>query len=202
MKLNLGCGRTLKKGYVNVDIVKEKGVDIVHNLNKFPYPFEDNSVDEIFAQDILEHVEDAKGFIEECWRICKPNASIYVRTVHWSGSVAWTDITHVRPFGIDSFGYYNPDLDKTKTTTLYGSDVNIPVKLDAKGKFLFNRFYRMLGIEFLFNKFPRLYEHVFCGIFQCGLLEFNIKVIKDSPNINNANLTARDSTLEVEDGNN
>ena len=53
MKINLGCGRNIMKGYVNVDKIKLRGVDVVHDLDKFPYPFKENSVDEIYARYIL-----------------------------------------------------------------------------------------------------------------------------------------------------
>ena len=42
-KLNFGCGPEIMKGYVNMDILKLSGVDVVHNFNKFPYPFKDNA---------------------------------------------------------------------------------------------------------------------------------------------------------------
>jgi len=42
-KLHLGCGKIIKEGYVNLDIQKLPGVDVIHDLNKFPYPFKDNS---------------------------------------------------------------------------------------------------------------------------------------------------------------
>jgi predicted SAM-dependent methyltransferase len=58
MKLNLGCGSDYRQGYINVDRVS--GVaDVVHDLNVFPYPWSDNSVDEIVARHILEHLEDS-----------------------------------------------------------------------------------------------------------------------------------------------
>ena len=47
MKLNLGCGRDIREGYVNLDKAGLDGVDVVHDLNVFPYPFEDNEFDEI-----------------------------------------------------------------------------------------------------------------------------------------------------------
>ena len=41
MKLNLGCGKDIRHGYVNLDIVNYGGNQI-HDINAFPYPFEDN----------------------------------------------------------------------------------------------------------------------------------------------------------------
>lgn len=57
-KLHLGCGEDIKEGYINLDFLKMDGVDVVHNLNKFPYPFEDNQFDEVYASHILEHLDD------------------------------------------------------------------------------------------------------------------------------------------------
>ena len=41
MKLNLGSGSKILKGYVNVDKFQYYNPDVVHDLEKFPYPFED-----------------------------------------------------------------------------------------------------------------------------------------------------------------
>ena len=54
MKLNIGCGDKIKKGYVNLDIRKISGVDIVHDLNT-ALPYGNDSIDEIIAHDLLEH---------------------------------------------------------------------------------------------------------------------------------------------------
>ena len=52
MKLNLGCGSKILNGYTNVDKFDYYNPNIVHDLEKFPYPFDENSVEEI----ILSHV--------------------------------------------------------------------------------------------------------------------------------------------------
>ena len=39
MKLHLGCGHIIKEGWVNHDIVPLAGVDVVHDLTKFPWPW-------------------------------------------------------------------------------------------------------------------------------------------------------------------
>lgn len=55
VKLNLGCNQNPKAGYVNVDIEKFDGVDVVADLEK-RWPWEDGSVDEIFCADLPEHL--------------------------------------------------------------------------------------------------------------------------------------------------
>ena len=41
-KLNLGCGTDIKKGYINLDVAKLDGVDVVHDINRLPLPFKEN----------------------------------------------------------------------------------------------------------------------------------------------------------------
>ena len=56
MKLNLGCGSKIYDGYVNLYKYDIYNVDIEHVLEKIPYPFKDNSVDEIILSHVLEHI--------------------------------------------------------------------------------------------------------------------------------------------------
>lgn len=54
MKLNLGCSDDHKVGYLNVDCVKP--ADLVVNLCN-PWPWKDDAIDEIYAKDVFEHLE-------------------------------------------------------------------------------------------------------------------------------------------------
>ena len=73
LKLNIGCGGDIKEGYINLDIRKHKGykVDVAHNLDHYPYPFKDNYFDEVYARDVIEHVQDIFKCMMEIKRICK-----------------------------------------------------------------------------------------------------------------------------------
>ena len=42
-KLDIGCGRGKPDGYIGIDMLDFDGVDIVWNLENFPWPLEDNS---------------------------------------------------------------------------------------------------------------------------------------------------------------
>jgi len=68
-KLNLGCGDVIKSGWVNVNYEKTVGVDVVHDLNVFPYPFKDGFYDEILMDNVLEHLYEPHRVISECYRI-------------------------------------------------------------------------------------------------------------------------------------
>ena len=63
--LDLGCGNAKRPGAVGVDFNDRTAADIVHNLNSFPYPFEDASFDEIYLDNVLEHLDDVMGVMEE-----------------------------------------------------------------------------------------------------------------------------------------
>lgn len=105
-KLNVGCGQIIKPGYVNLDIINLVGVDIVHDLNKFPYPFKENSFDEILCDSILEHVDDFIKVLKELHRIAKPGAVLNIAVPFWNSTIAWADPTHKRGFTLDTFTYF------------------------------------------------------------------------------------------------
>lgn len=53
-RLNLGCGEDVRSGYVNVDLRPLRGIDVIADIRELP--FEPNSVAEIMALDVFEHV--------------------------------------------------------------------------------------------------------------------------------------------------
>ena len=102
--LNIGCGKTRLPHSIGVDLVPIEGfVDIVHNLDLLPYPFESDYADEIHMYHVLEHLHDPLQKIEELHRVLKSGGVLYLRVPHFSSMGAFTDITHIRPFGYLSF---------------------------------------------------------------------------------------------------
>lgn len=107
MKLNLGAGRNPVDGYVNVDRADLPGIDVVHDLESFPLPFDDDTFDEIVGVDLIEHITDALGLMAELWRIAKPGAVCMFGLPYGSSDDAWDDPTHVRPYFINSWSYFS-----------------------------------------------------------------------------------------------
>lgn len=110
VKLNLGCGRYPRVGWLNLDVVAGAGVDIHLDLERCrPYsiPLENDSVDEFLLSHILEHIRDTLGLMQELYRIAKPGAKMEIRTPYGSSDDAWEDQTHVRPYFINSFLYFS-----------------------------------------------------------------------------------------------
>lgn len=106
MKLNLGCGIKKIDGYIGVDNIETEAVDIIHDLNVFPYPFEDNSVNEILMDNVLEHLDDVIKIMEELHRISTPGAIINIKVPYFKSNSAYTDPTHKHFFTETSFKYF------------------------------------------------------------------------------------------------
>ena len=100
MKLNLGCGYRRMEGWVNVDKFEACQPDLVLDLEKTPWPFEDDSVDEVMLIHVLEHIGASTdaflGFIKELHRVCRHGAQIRIHVPHPRHDDFLNDPTHVR----------------------------------------------------------------------------------------------------------
>jgi len=110
-KLNIGCGREAKEGYVNLDKAKIPGVDVVHDIDTFPWPFDDNSFDEVYGRDIIEHVKDLFKAMMEIKRICKNDAVVRLIVPYWHSSGAFYP-NHNYFFNVDSMKFFTEE-DRT-----------------------------------------------------------------------------------------
>lgn len=179
MKLNIGCGKDVREGYVNMDIRKTPGVDVVRDLNKLPYPFKKEQFEEVLAYNVLEHLEDPCAVLEELHRILKNNGVLKITVPHFSSWTAWQDPTHKRPFGYDSFAYFSADTTKhfcgLKDQEHFFSFKFSKIKrklIFSKGLHLWNYF-----IEPFANAFPYLWEHTFLkNLFPAETLE--VRMVK------------------------
>lgn len=106
MLLNLGCGNHILPNCTNVDITPYKGVDKVVDLSVFPWCWEDNSIDGIFANHIIEHLPDPKPFILECHRILKKGGFLRIKVPHSSNISAVGCLGHYRTFSYDTLNDY------------------------------------------------------------------------------------------------
>lgn len=106
MKLDLGCGKRKKDGFIGVDSRAFDGVDVVCNLGKDPWPWENGSVDEAHCSHMLEHLKPAERihFANEMYRVLKPGGKASIITPHFASVRAYGDLTHEWP-PVVSFWY-------------------------------------------------------------------------------------------------
>jgi SAM-dependent methyltransferase len=95
-KLDIGCGRNKDPQFTGIDIHHWPGVDVVWDLEKFPWPLEDNTFSYIKAIHVVEHINDQVGFFREIHRVAANNAIVHLETPHFSSRDSWADPTHVR----------------------------------------------------------------------------------------------------------
>lgn len=118
-KLNLGSGRDIKDGWINLDSAKLPGVDIVHDIENLPLPFKNDEFDEILCQDILEHIEYIP-ILKDLHRILKPGGKLRIRVPHFTSKLNYTDPTHKKRFSIYTFEMFaNSKFAKSKEREYY-----------------------------------------------------------------------------------
>lgn len=82
MKLNIGCGYTYLKGYVNID--SEEGSVADRRMEAHSLYFDDGSAEEIKADQLIEHLGffKARYFLAECYRVLEPGGLLTIETPH------------------------------------------------------------------------------------------------------------------------
>ncbi|MCK5608578.1 class I SAM-dependent methyltransferase [Candidatus Pacearchaeota archaeon] len=174
-KLNLGCGEDIKRNYVNLDFVKQQGVDIVCDLSKFPWPFRDNEFDEVYASHVMEHVLDFEKTLLELKRICKKGALIRIMVPHFSCGVTYRDPTHKTFFSYFTFDYYQKEnknyekFSKLQFLKIKRRKLNFTRLAFPKLNYIFNP---------VINLNQEIYERFFCWMLPCSEVIFEMEVVK------------------------
>ncbi len=104
MKINIGGGLKRIDGFLNVDHDEMTNPDYVVDLESGKLPFDDNSIEEIRAHHILEHIgEGFLGLMKELYRVCKSGAIIDIAVPHHRHENYFGDPTHRRPITVEMF---------------------------------------------------------------------------------------------------
>jgi len=171
--LNVGCGNDIRKSddknvWTNLDAIKRKGVDIVHNLEKFPYPFKNEEFDLIYASHILEHLNDYVKTMKELYRILKKGGKLIVIVPHFSGETAHSAF-HKLYFKCLDFNYFTKDY-KVMSAEYFPLFSKKKVKIKFfKGFVLWNYIIEPLVNICDFTR--KTYEAHLCGIFPAYTIE-------------------------------
>ena len=149
IKLNLGCGGRLLKGYINVDMDSLEELKkrypaqefddniILKNYDLFNLPYENETVDLIRADGLIEHLsflEESK-FFYEIVRVLKKNGKLILSTIDFEKTILqwlsakdnWKDFFKNDPESIKKehwFGTYTYEQDNRwgyLTASLFGS---------------------------------------------------------------------------------
>ncbi|HBT81649.1 hypothetical protein A2757_00620 [Candidatus Giovannonibacteria bacterium RIFCSPHIGHO2_01_FULL_48_47] len=103
--LDVGCGGRKLPGAIGMDVRQEAGVDIVHDANKTPWPFLDNSFDLVLFNQSLEHLEDVSRALGEARRVLKAGGRVILQVPYFRSVDAFADVTHGHFFTSRSLDY-------------------------------------------------------------------------------------------------
>lgn len=98
MRIDIGCGKNKRPGFLGVDQYPMEGVDIIMDVRQ-RWPWDDASVDEAHCSHFLEHLTGLERvvFMNELHRVLKPGAKATIITPHWNSQRAFGDFTHQWP---------------------------------------------------------------------------------------------------------
>ena len=112
IKLDIGCGEAKQPGFVGLDYRKVPGVDVVHDVEKFPWPLPNDCASLAMASHLVEHINPAGGvfinFMDEVWRILKPGGTFLISTPYAGSFGYWQDPTHCNPCNEATWAYFDP----------------------------------------------------------------------------------------------
>ncbi len=177
--LELGCGRVKHANAVGIDRIALPGVDVVHDLNQRPYPFDDNTFDQVYAIHVIEHLDSILAVMEEIHRITKPHALVTIITPHHSDAISWQDPSHKWHLNSFSFSYF----ESTYATNYYSTarfrikrrEVELAAIWKALGiQALINLDHRFIACRFL----RKLWEQHLCYVLRGKQMTFILETEK------------------------
>jgi ubiquinone/menaquinone biosynthesis C-methylase UbiE len=170
--LSVGCGNQAPKpNLIRLDISFEVNPDVVWDLEKLPYPFDESSISVIECFDVIEHLQNIPKTMEEFHRILKPGGLLKITTPHFSCANSFIDPTHkshLSYFSLDYFceghnlSYYSKVRYRVKKRHIYFQEGTL---------------YRSILLR-LANKFPEAYEQRWAWMFPAWFLYFELETIK------------------------
>lgn len=111
VRVNLACGQRKDEGWIGVDLADVDGVDVVHDLKVYPWPFETDSIDEVVCEHFVEHLypEEFVDWMNELWRVLKPGARATLEMPYLTSYRAWADPFHRQFMHEAKFVYFNAE---------------------------------------------------------------------------------------------
>ena len=126
-RLHLGCGNEILPGWINHDLADLPGVDVVHDLDSYPWPFEDDQFAEVRMHHVLEHLAEPVRAIEELHRITGHGGTVEVRVPYWNSTDWASDPTHKTAFSEYSFDFFDPETRHGRERPYY-STARVPIR--------------------------------------------------------------------------
>jgi len=105
-KANLGCGTDYREGWHNVDQLQSVKTDQRVDLNELPWLWTNSSFEYVLMDNVIEHLDDQLGVLNELHRVVRPHGKIVLRFPHWNSPGHFTTPSHTTTLTHRSFEHY------------------------------------------------------------------------------------------------
>lgn len=173
--LHLGAGRTPIPGATAVDVNVETQPDVVWDLDRTPWPFDDSIFDGVVAFSVLEHLENFLGAMAEVHRVSKGGAVISILVPHFSSGAAFADPTHRQHLSVRSCDYF---ILGTSLERQYGFYVPFRFELLNRYVHLQGGLRYLPGAEWIASQHSEFWEDYLCYCLRGGGIFWQLRVKK------------------------
>ena len=154
---DVGCGANKQSpDWFGIDYRKIDGVDLVQDLEKFPWPIPSNSFNVALSSHVVEHINPSHGifisWMNEVWRILKPGGQFIIGAPYATSPGMFRDPTHCNFVNEETWLYFSPT-EKLYHGSLYS--IYAPLPWDIK----INTWHSNGNLEVVLKKLPILPEH-------------------------------------------
>ena len=156
-KLNLGSGNDTKIGWVNLDKTDYPGTNVIHDLNNYPYPFNDDTFDEVYGKGIIMYL-DINKTMKEIKRICKNRAKV----------------TLIEP----CFPCFTSNQDPNVITFLTWNTMTYFDFKQIRQSFIFSPNKKFNWISHIINLSPKFYMRFFFNVLPSHFIKYELEVVK------------------------
>ncbi len=170
IRLNIGCGIKKIPGWINVDVNPKFAPDLIWDITKRSR-FADDTVEDIYCDNVLEHLDNFVPVVKEFHRILKPGGRLRIIVPHFA-SVFWDIPSHRRPFSYYTFHHFS----KRHRLNMETEDIGVYFS-GMRTRLVFTKKYKVWNriIEPLANLSPLIYEQTFLrSLFPCWLVDITL----------------------------
>jgi SAM-dependent methyltransferase len=112
IRLDIGCGENKQPGFIGLDWQYLPDVDLVWDIEIYPWPLDPDSVSVAIASHVVEHINPARGnflnWMDEVWRVVSPGGQFAVSCPHGHSAGFLQDPTHCNMLNENSWAYFDP----------------------------------------------------------------------------------------------
>jgi SAM-dependent methyltransferase len=168
--INLGCGDKKLPGEIGVDIFPSACVDVITDLNDYPLPFDDDSIDIVRSSHCFEHLDNLIALMEDIHRLLKPGGLLEVTVPHVSNIEFFRDPTHKHSFTFGTMDYFVKDMKPIMYTNIEFEYISREL---CFGKGLRGKIGKLLA-----RLSTRRYEKYYCWKYPCNEIKLVLRALK------------------------